>query len=83
MMGGKRFAMDQPPTFTSIKTLGDIRIAREVLMEYVIHYCYAQNRLLMCGQINEDDFYTLHHEMGHLYYYLAYRNQPQLFRVSV
>lgn len=36
----------------------------------------------MCGKINEDDFYTLYHEMGHLYYYLAYRHQPYLFQVS-
>lgn len=37
---------------------------------------------MMCGEINEDDFYTLHHEMGHLYYFLAYNHQPFLFRVS-
>ncbi|KAK4008097.1 hypothetical protein OUZ56_013252 [Daphnia magna] len=37
-------------------------------------------RLMMCGEINEDDFYTLHHEMGHLYYFLAYNHQPFLFR---
>ena len=37
---------------------------------------------MMCGEINEDDFYTLHHEMGHLYYFLAYSHQPFLFRVS-
>ena len=36
----------------------------------------------MCGQVNEDDLYTLHHEMGHLYYFLSYRHQPYLFRVS-
>ena len=37
---------------------------------------------MMCGKINEDDFYTLHHEMGHIYYYLTYQHQPYLFRVS-
>lgn len=35
----------------------------------------------MCGQVNEEDFYVLHHEMGHLYYYLAYNHQPHLFQV--
>jgi len=38
-------------------------------------------RLLMCGQVGEEDFYVLHHEMGHLYYYLAYKDQPHLFQV--
>ncbi|XP_057374872.1 angiotensin-converting enzyme-like [Daphnia carinata] len=43
---------------------------------------YSQDdvRLMMCGEINEDDFYTLHHEMGHLYYFMAYSHQPFLFR---
>lgn len=37
---------------------------------------------MMCGKVSEDDLYVLYHEMGHLYYYLSYDNQPQLFRVS-
>ncbi|XP_046639551.1 angiotensin-converting enzyme-like [Daphnia pulicaria] len=43
-------------------------------------YSQEDVRLLMCGKINEDDFYTLHHEMGHLYYFLTYSHQPFLFR---
>lgn len=39
-------------------------------------------RLKMCIQINEEDFTTVHHELGHNYYQLAYAPQPFLFRDS-
>jgi peptidyl-dipeptidase A len=37
-------------------------------------------RLKVCLRDVSDDFITAHHELGHLYYDLAYRNQPFLFR---
>ena len=37
-------------------------------------------RLKMCIQINEEDFSTVHHELGHNYYQMAYDKQPFLFR---
>ncbi len=39
-------------------------------------------RLKMCIKIDDEDFVTVHHELGHNYYQLAYRNQPVLFRDS-
>jgi peptidyl-dipeptidase A len=39
-------------------------------------------RLKMCVQINEEDFTTVHHELGHNYYQMAYAKQPFLFRDS-
>jgi len=39
-------------------------------------------RLKMCININEEDFSTVHHELGHNYYQMAYDNQPFLFRDS-
>jgi len=39
-------------------------------------------RLKMCIQINEEDFTTVHHELGHNYYQMAYASQPFLFRDS-
>ncbi|HEY3839501.1 MAG TPA: M2 family metallopeptidase [Bryobacteraceae bacterium] len=39
-------------------------------------------RLKMCIEINEDDFRTIHHELGHNFYQRAYKNQPFLFRDS-
>jgi peptidyl-dipeptidase A len=37
-------------------------------------------RLKLCIHITSDDFITVHHELGHNYYQLAYRHQPFLFR---
>ncbi|HWF06970.1 MAG TPA: M2 family metallopeptidase [Bryobacteraceae bacterium] len=37
-------------------------------------------RLKVCVRNTSDDFITVHHELGHIYYYLAYRTQPFLFR---
>jgi peptidyl-dipeptidase A len=39
-------------------------------------------RLKMCIKINEEDFVTVHHELGHNYYQHYYRGQPALFRDS-
>ncbi|MDX6611995.1 MAG: peptidyl-dipeptidase [Blastocatellia bacterium] len=39
-------------------------------------------RLKMCIQINEVDFTTVHHELGHNYYQMAYAGQPFLYRDS-
>lgn len=37
-------------------------------------------RIKMCTQVNGDDFYTVHHELGHNYYQRAYKGQSILFR---
>jgi peptidyl-dipeptidase A len=37
-------------------------------------------RLKLCIHGTSDDFITVHHELGHLFYDLAYRKQPLLFR---
>jgi len=39
-------------------------------------------RLKMCIEITGEDFYTVHHELGHNYYQRAYAVQPFLFRDS-
>lgn len=37
-------------------------------------------RLKVCIHVNADDFTTVHHELGHNFYQMAYRKQPFLFR---
>ena len=37
-------------------------------------------RIKMCTQVNGDDFYTVHHELGHNVYQRAYKAQSILFR---
>ncbi len=45
------------------------------------HMDYAEDvRIKMCTKVNADDFQTVHHELGHVYYYLSYKNQPVLFQ---
>jgi peptidyl-dipeptidase A len=39
-------------------------------------------RLKMCVEITEEDLITAHHELGHLYYFLAYKEQPLPFRTG-
>nr|CAD7455010.1 unnamed protein product [Timema tahoe] len=34
----------------------------------------------MCASVNMDSFFTSHHEMGHIQYYLQYKDQPFVFR---
>ena len=39
-------------------------------------------RLKMCIQVRDEDFVTIHHELGHNFYQRAYKNQPYLFQDS-
>jgi peptidyl-dipeptidase A len=36
----------------------------------------------MCIQVRDEDFRTIHHELGHNYYQMAYQDQPTLFQGS-
>jgi peptidyl-dipeptidase A len=36
-------------------------------------------RIKMCIQVRDEDFVTIHHELGHDFYYREYKNQPFLF----
>ncbi len=37
-------------------------------------------RIKMCITPTEEEFRTIYHELGHIYYYLAYNDQPVLFQ---
>jgi peptidyl-dipeptidase A len=39
-------------------------------------------RLKVCLEINDVDFVTIHHELGHNFYQRAYKDQPPLFQDS-
>ncbi|XP_063216925.1 angiotensin-converting enzyme-like isoform X2 [Bacillus rossius redtenbacheri] len=44
-------------------------------------FCDRQDfRIKMCTSINMKDFVTVHHEMGHIQYYIQYKDQPITFR---
>lgn len=37
-------------------------------------------RIKMCIDPNEEDLITIYHELGHIYYYVYYKNQPLVFQ---
>ncbi|MFP7723685.1 M2 family metallopeptidase [Lysobacter sp. A3-1-A15] len=39
-------------------------------------------RTKMCIKPNEEDFTTIYHELGHVYYYLAYNKLPPVFQTG-
>ena len=39
-------------------------------------------RIKMCIEVNDEDFNTIHHELGHNFYYRAYKDQPPLYTES-
>jgi peptidyl-dipeptidase A len=44
-------------------------------------FCDGEDfRIKMCTQINMGDFITIHHEMGHINYYILYKDQPLTLR---
>ena len=42
---------------------------------------HDDHRVRICAVVNEDYFYTIHHEMGHVEYFMAYaKEQPYVYR---
>ena len=39
-------------------------------------------RIKMCTDVNLDDLITIHHEMGHIQYYIQYKHLPSEFRTG-
>jgi peptidyl-dipeptidase A len=39
-------------------------------------------RIKMCTKINMEDFIVVHHEMGHIMYYILYKGQPLIYRTG-
>jgi peptidyl-dipeptidase A len=37
-------------------------------------------RIKMCAEVTEEDLYTVHHELGHDYYYLMYNDKPLVYQ---
>ena len=48
------------------------------------HDFFAQKdfRVKMCADVSLADLQTVHHELGHIAYFMQYRNQPALFRAG-
>lgn len=58
---------------------------KEVVCHASAHDFYSKKpdkdfRIKMCTEINMDSFETVHHEMGHIEYFMAYQDQPTVYR---
>ena len=62
---------------------GSVQLAAKFkLVEVLLHYYFFVFRIKMCTEISQKDLTTAHHEMGHIEYFLAYKNQPTIFRAG-
>nr|Q10715.1 RecName: Full=Angiotensin-converting enzyme; AltName: Full=Dipeptidyl carboxypeptidase I; AltName: Full=Kininase II; Flags: Precursor [Haematobia irritans exigua]AAA70427.1 angiotensin converting enzyme [Haematobia irritans exigua]prf//2210282A angiotensin-converting enzyme [Haematobia irritans exigua] len=39
-------------------------------------------RIKQCTRVTQDQFFTVHHEMGHIQYFLQYQHQPFVYRTG-
>ncbi|CAL1545972.1 unnamed protein product [Lymnaea stagnalis] len=69
------------PTFWA-KSMFKKPTGREVLCHASAFDMYYPGdfRIKMCAEVNLESFRTVHHEMGHVEYYMAYADQPTVFR---
>lgn len=74
---------DLPQTFYE-KSLFEKPQDREVVCHASAWHMDSEDdvRIKMCIEIDEDQFRTIHHELGHIYYYLAYKDLPQIYQAS-
>lgn len=57
-------------------------VGRELVCHASAWDFYDSNdfRIKQCTSVNFVDFLTAHHEMGHIQYYLQYKDQPFIYR---
>lgn len=39
-------------------------------------------RIKQCTRVTQDQLFTVHHELGHIQYFLQYQNQPHVYRTG-
>ena len=73
--------MDLPETFWERSMLTKPQDRDVVCHASAWDVTYSKDvRIKMCIEVNEEDLITIHHELGHIYYYLYYYNLPVLFQ---
>ncbi|CAF3665561.1 unnamed protein product [Rotaria sp. Silwood1] len=66
-----------------IRSLFEKPTDRDVVCHASAHFMQYQDdfRVKMCTEVNDDHFDTVHHELGHIEYFMAYdRNQPYVYQ---
>lgn len=74
--------LPMPPEFWSKSMLEKPTDGREVVCHASAWDFYNRKdfRIKQCTVVNMDDLITVHHEMGHVQYFLQYKDQPITFR---
>ena len=50
-----------------------------MIFHYSMHNLTFE-RVKMCTEITHEDLVTVHHEMGHIQYFMEYAHQPYIYR---
>jgi len=45
-------------------------------------YLMDDVRIKQCTRVTQDQFFTVHHELGHIQYFLQYQHQPYVYRTG-
>ena len=70
-----------PPTFWTRSMLTKPKDREVVCHASAWDVTYANDvRIKMCIQVDEENLITVHHELGHIYYYQYYNDKPVLFQ---
>lgn len=71
-----------PPTFWEKSILEKPNDGRELVCHASAWDFYKKDdvRIKQCTRINMEDFFTVHHELGHIQYYLQYQHLPSVYR---
>lgn len=70
-----------PPTFWNLSMLERPSDREVVCHATAWDFNDAQDfRIRMCARVNFEDFQTIHHELGHIQYFMQYAFQPLAFR---
>ncbi|XP_059351358.1 angiotensin-converting enzyme-like [Daphnia carinata] len=70
-----------PPEFWKESLLEKPKDREVVCHASAWDFCNGKDfRIKQCTVVNTEDLITVHHEMGHVQYYLQYKDQPLIFR---
>uniref|UniRef100_A0A182LUT3 Angiotensin-converting enzyme n=1 Tax=Anopheles culicifacies TaxID=139723 RepID=A0A182LUT3_9DIPT len=71
-----------PPTFWEKSIVEKPNDGRELVCHASAWDFYKKDdvRIKQCTRINMEDFFTVHHELGHIQYYLQYQHLPSVYR---
>lgn len=85
---GRLYVMHLPMNFAMEKILGKKFLIWNSNFECQLFLLKSKlnttpiSRIKMCTKINQQHFITVHHELGHIQYFIQYKNLPISFRTG-